>query len=70
LQSSLYILYALPKNITDNLSLQLVGISDQCVSADSEWSAIEHGGVLAAGFMTHCRKSVEGFGDGFLPDVL
>jgi len=42
-----------------------VVVSDQCASADSEWSATEHGGALATGFMTHCRKSVEGFGDGF-----
>jgi len=42
-----------------------VVVSAQCVSADSEWIATEHGGALATGFITHCRKSVEGFGDGF-----
>jgi len=42
-----------------------VVVSDQCVAADTEWIVAQHGGALATGWMTHCRKSAEGFGDGF-----
>jgi len=39
-------------------------VSNRYVSTDWEWIATEHN-ALATSFMTYCRKSVEGFGNGF-----